>query len=79
MLSKHNLRDLGNPVDAGRKLNAHKTFRRRPGHLLNVLCTFNLHPVSTGKTLKTDFYLPSTIYNSGSFITKEKDSLYLQS
>ena len=36
------------PVDTGRKLNAHKTFRRRPGPLLNVLCTFNLRPVSTG-------------------------------
>ena len=33
------------PVDTGRKLNKHKTFRRR---LLNVLCTFNLRPVSTG-------------------------------
>ena len=31
------------PVDTGRKLNLHKTFRRRPGRLLNVLCTFNLH------------------------------------
>ena len=37
------------PVDTGRKLNIHKTFRRRPGRLLNVLCTFNLRPVSTGK------------------------------
>ena len=36
------------PVDTGRKLNVHKTFRRRPGHLLNVLCTCNLRPVSTG-------------------------------
>ena len=36
------------PIDTGRKLNAHKTFRRRPGRLLNVLCTFNLRPVSTG-------------------------------
>ena len=34
------------PLDTGRKLNVHKTFRRRPGHLLNVLCTFNLRPVS---------------------------------
>ena len=38
-----------NPVDTGRKLNVHKTLRRRPGHLLNVLFTFNLRPVSTGK------------------------------
>ena len=36
------------PVDIGRKLNLYKTFRRRPRCLLNVLCTFNLHPVSTG-------------------------------
>ena len=39
---------LNCPVDTGRKLNVHKTFRRRPGRLLNVLCTFNLRPVSTG-------------------------------
>ena len=38
-----------NPVDTGCKLNVHKTFRRRPGRLLNVLCMFNLRPVSTGK------------------------------
>ena len=35
-------------VDTGRKLNVHKTFRRRPGRLLNALSTFNLRPVSTG-------------------------------
>ena len=37
------------PVDTGCKLNVHRTFRRRPGRPLNVLCTFNLRPVSTGK------------------------------
>ena len=37
------------PVGTGRKLSVHNTFRRRPGRLLKVLCTFNLHPVSTGK------------------------------
>ena len=36
------------PVDTDRKLNVHKTFRRRPGSLLKVLCTFNLRPVSIG-------------------------------
>ena len=36
------------PVDTGLKLNVHKTFRRRPGRFLDVLCTFNLRPVSTG-------------------------------
>ena len=35
-------------VDTGRKLNVHKTFRRRPGRLLNEFCTFNLRTVSTG-------------------------------
>ena len=34
-------------VDTGRKLNVRKTFRRRPGCLLNVLCTFNVRPAST--------------------------------
>ena len=34
-------------VDAGLKLNVHKAFRRRLVRLLNVLCTFNLRPVST--------------------------------
>ena len=37
------------PVDAWRKLNVIETFRRRPGRLLSILCTFNLCPVSTGK------------------------------
>ena len=37
------------PVDTGRKLNVPKTFRRRPGRLLNVLCTFNLRTVSAGQ------------------------------
>ena len=36
------------PVDTGCNLNVHKMFRRRPWHLLNVLCTFNSRPVSTG-------------------------------
>ena len=36
------------PADTGRSLNVHKTFRRLSGRLQNVLCTFNLHPVSTG-------------------------------
>ena len=37
-----------NSVGTGRKLNVHKTFRKRLRRLLNVLCTFNLCPVSTG-------------------------------
>ena len=36
------------PVGTGRKLNIRKTLRRRPRRLLNVLCTFNLRPVSAG-------------------------------
>ena len=38
----------GYPVDTGRTLKVHKTFRRGPGRLLNVLRMFNLRPVSTG-------------------------------
>ena len=40
--------DTNFPIDTGRKLNVNKTFRRRPRRLLNILCTFNLRPVSTG-------------------------------
>ena len=36
------------PLDTRRKLNAHKTFRRGPGRILNVLCTFNVRLVSKG-------------------------------
>ena len=41
------------PVDAGRKLNVHKTFRRRPGRLLNVLYTINLCTVCNGQLMMT--------------------------
>lgn len=34
--------------DTGRKLIVHKTLRRRLWRLLNMLCTINLRPVSTG-------------------------------
>ena len=40
---------LMKPVDTARKLKVNKTLRRRPGRFANVLCTFNLRPVSTGK------------------------------
>ena len=43
-----------NPVDTARKLNVHKTFIRRPGRLLNVLCTFKLRPCVYGEA---NFYL----------------------
>ena len=36
------------PMDTGRKLNVHKTFRGFLGRLLNVLCTFNISHVSSG-------------------------------
>ena len=36
------------PAGPGRRLNVHKMFRKRPGRLRNVLCTFFLRPVSMG-------------------------------
>ena len=36
------------PLDTGRNLNVHKTFRKRPGNLMNVLFTFYLRPVFRG-------------------------------
>ena len=38
----------------GYKLNIRKMFGRRPGHLLNVLCTFKLRPVSRGYILEKE-------------------------
>ena len=55
------------PIDTGRKWDLHKTFRRRPGRLLNVLCTFNLRPVSTS-VVGTELII--------SYIGKEKNSGY---
>ena len=48
LLPDGSLKYLNIPVDTGRKLNVHETFRRCPGRLLNVLYTFNLRPVSAG-------------------------------
>ena len=45
------------PADTGCKLNVHKTFKRRSGRLLNVLCTFNLRPMSTGLVHETLMHL----------------------
>ena len=74
------------PVDTGRKLNVHKTFRRRPGRLLKVLCTFNLRPVSTGlikvrffKTEKkrpdcVNLWVKFLIYNAVLKVSRRKNS-----
>ena len=40
---------IPNPLVTGHQLNAHKAFRRCPGRLLIVLCTFNLRHMSRGK------------------------------
>ena len=47
--TEQNNQEITNHIDTGRKLNVHKTFRRRTGHLPNALCTFILRLVSTGK------------------------------
>ena len=39
---------VNSPLKTGRKLKVHKTFRRCPGRLLNVLCTFSLRSVPRG-------------------------------
>ena len=74
------------PVDTGRKLDVHKTFRRRPAGLLNVLCTLSLRVVSTGYEVHTrprmfetsiflDHVIVSMIFhklNHGSTLTSPK-------
>ena len=41
-----NFHNKADPLDTVRKFNVYKTFRIRLKRLLNVLCTFNLRPVS---------------------------------
>ena len=50
-IEKTGVKFLPHTVDTGRKWTVHKTFRRRPGRLLNVLCTVNLRPVSAAQFL----------------------------
>ena len=45
------------PVDTGRKLNVHETFRKSPGRLLNVLCTSNYIMCPLGYFSVAIFYL----------------------
>ena len=60
-----------NPVDTGRKLNVQKTFRRRPGRLLNVLYTFNVLPAPTGNLQAEIFQIPCNLFQMAcSQITK---------
>ena len=67
------------PVDTGRKLNVHKTFRRRPKCLLNVLCAFNLRPVSTWVLqIKMFLFLPKLNYVNLNFVTFQLESMSQQ-
>ena len=56
------------PLGHRRKLNVHKTFRRRSGRLLNVWCKFKLRFVSRGYLLNIlipiRFTIPSLKYTS---------------
>ena len=65
MITNLNKRYIYNPLHKGRKLNVHKTFRRRHGRLLNVLCTFNLRSVSMGNNCFFEDLLPNPkeVYN----------------
>ena len=51
------------PLVTGRKLNVHNTFRRRPGRLLNVLCTFDLRSVSTGWEVFPEFFFICNLFH----------------
>ena len=66
---------MANPVDTGRKLNVHKTFRICPGRPLNVLCTFNLRPVSTEKQLFKDSKKDSSTTAEDAFVVSSSSSI----
>ena len=55
------------PVEKGLKLNVHKTFRRR---LLNVLCTFNLRPVSIGTIVRVMVLCSHWLWTVSKLMTK---------
>ena len=60
------------PVNTGRKINVHKMFRRRPGRLLNVLCTFSLRPVSTEILVDLENFLYNKIFSNKPQIKSRK-------
>ena len=62
---------MDKPLDTGHKLNVHKTFRRRPGRLLNVLCKFKLRPVSRGKATHHSTHFVRETVNLVPFILRE--------
>ena len=53
--------------DTGRKLNVHKTFGRRSGRLLNILCMFNLRLLSRGWG---EYVNENNAFTSGTSATK---------
>ena len=52
------------PVDTGRKLNVHKTFRRRPGRLMYVQFTFCVYGVTTSHFYKKAMQCESNLKKS---------------
>ena len=56
-------------------MNVHKTFRRPPGRLLNVLSTLNLSPVSTGYSFIEEGKIDISNHESQNLSTVEKKSL----
>ena len=53
------------PLNTGRKSNVHKAFRGYPEHLLNLLCTFSLRPVSRGSFQHSNQTIIMTYNNLG--------------
>ena len=77
---------INSPVSTGHTLNVHKSFRRRPGRLLNVLSTFNFCPVSTGSIVPsaqhvlkrgTETFRPKTPRLSNGILLGENESMAL--
>ena len=65
-------------MDTGRKWKIRKMFRRRPGHFLNILCTFNVRSVSRGLwsyEIDAEVYLSSSQISERGF--RENSSMLL--
>ena len=57
VLKKVNGPNIMTRYNTERKLNVHKTLRRCPGRVLNILQMFNLHPVSIENFFKFEHNL----------------------
>ena len=63
MMGTSVMKELSFPLDARPTLIVYKTFRRRPGRFIKVLCTFSLGSMSWGLFRRGKVLIKSFIYS----------------